>query len=783
MRYAIDGSIYQLDQKPDINYDVFCATQTEHREDEFTTFYGFNLFFVSRLDDTMENNRLQIQSQGKEVLSNIIRSFCYRFDIDIPTDIVYHPFTQRFSDECAGVYCSITLEIPVDWVCSEEYGQLTPIAPEGYELQRKTITIRNNGTLTVRPDSDFYGLSEVNITVNVEHTGRTTYYTDLHRVYDQLWDSTYAVCDYDYAREYFASRGPQLNMGACTSVRRGGAYGRNLDWYYDNEVEYIVRTQNTIGIAGGLRDLEIGFDPYDEAFHILPFYMQDAVNRHGVFANVNVVTIDSDFGRTTKTVPTVSKEDEICALMLVRYIVDNFETATEAVNYIQQHVSLYVPTALQEQGYELHFMIGDRSKTYALEMVNNTVVVVESDILTNFYLTDTTAETDGTFYSIKDNPYHNPMILNGLKKESAGVERYNLVLAGLNDNLTMRQIMNSVLYSKTYTMDEGDSFWYSEYVGEGLGMDNTVQDYVDNGRIGRLKAKWQNRDRNNPEVWHTTHSVVYDLYNLTLNVLSQESDSYDTELGGEVLGNTVITYSRTAPEETPHLFMDDYCALTDKGIAHVLSAEAGKIDFEGVVTMIGGAGTDARDVYEEVSAFFDQSTLRTIDLPDSIRFIGNGAFVNCTNLEHVHLPAALVSIECRTFKGCTSLSSISIPYNTKVIRTSAFEGCTGLGVVDLGDTQIERVGSFAFRGCTGMTELILPETLTQFGGYIFALTSEDPTSITTLRFLSTVPPTMVGTTDLPDTLEHIYVPAESVEAYRTKYGWTRYASIITANPK
>lgn len=120
VRSAWDGDIYDLmNTNPSIRYAVFVVSQTTHRETENFCYYGFNLFYVDRLDDTMENNRLQIQSIGKEVLSNIIKSFEELYD-GVATSIVYHPFTEKFNDLCAGQYATIELEIPISG-CMEEY--------------------------------------------------------------------------------------------------------------------------------------------------------------------------------------------------------------------------------------------------------------------------------------------------------------------------------------------------------------------------------------------------------------------------------------------------------------------------------------------------------------------------------------------------------------------------------------------------------------------------------------------------------------------------------------
>ena len=118
---AKDGSVYDImNANPSIKYGVFVVTQNTHRQTEQFDYYGLTLFYIDRLVDNMENNRLQIQSFGKQVLGNIVNVFCYENDIDVPT-ITYQSFTQRFADECAGMYCQFELEVQRDIICPEEY--------------------------------------------------------------------------------------------------------------------------------------------------------------------------------------------------------------------------------------------------------------------------------------------------------------------------------------------------------------------------------------------------------------------------------------------------------------------------------------------------------------------------------------------------------------------------------------------------------------------------------------------------------------------------------------
>lgn len=115
-----EGNIYDyMDTNPSVKYGVFFITQGTHIEYEDHDDYTFTLFYVDRLEDN-DANRLRVQSYGKQILSNIITTFCTDYDIDFP-EITYTPFTQKFQDLCAGVYCDVVLEVYKSDICEEAY--------------------------------------------------------------------------------------------------------------------------------------------------------------------------------------------------------------------------------------------------------------------------------------------------------------------------------------------------------------------------------------------------------------------------------------------------------------------------------------------------------------------------------------------------------------------------------------------------------------------------------------------------------------------------------------
>lgn len=164
VRTASDGDVYTgLNDNPELKYGVFFITQNTHQEYEDMDRYGLTLFYIDRLDDTLEDNRLQIQSIGKEVISVILRDFCEEYDIDLPT-INYTPFTQKFKDETAGVYAQLTIDV-IKGVCADDFSEIISI------YQTKTIDIVENGEYVVIPDSGYSALDKVIINVDVPQSG------------------------------------------------------------------------------------------------------------------------------------------------------------------------------------------------------------------------------------------------------------------------------------------------------------------------------------------------------------------------------------------------------------------------------------------------------------------------------------------------------------------------------------------------------------------------------------------------------------------------------------
>ena len=74
-------------------------------------------------------------------------------------------------------------------------------------------------------------------------------------------------------------------------------------------------------------------------------------------------------------------------------------------------------------------------------------------------------------------------------------------------------------------------------------------------------------------------------------------------------------------------------------------------------------------------------------VPDSISYIGEYAFYNCSSLTSVTIPNNVESIGAYAFYGCNSLTSITIPSSVRDIYNYAFNGCSSLKNLVIEDSQ------------------------------------------------------------------------------------------------
>lgn len=173
----------------------------------------------------------------------------------------------------------------------------------------------------------------------------------------------------------------------------------------------------------------------------------------------------------------------------------------------------------------------------------------------------------------------------------------------------------------------------------------------------------------------------------------------------------------------------------------------------------------------------NKPNLTSVTIPNSVTRIKNSAFQSCSALTSITIPNSVTSIENSTFSNCTSLTSVTIPSGVTSIEGSLFYSCTSLENVTI-PSSVTIIKTAAFYNCSNLKSLTIPSTVTQigesqWGNGVFS----DCRNLTAFICLPTTPPTAMNLS-LQYANNYIYVPAESVDAYKAASGWSSYASRI-----
>ena len=170
-------------------------------------------------------------------------------------------------------------------------------------------------------------------------------------------------------------------------------------------------------------------------------------------------------------------------------------------------------------------------------------------------------------------------------------------------------------------------------------------------------------------------------------------------------------------------------------------------------------------------AFKGYYNLETLKLPANLTQINYMAVAECVNLTTIAIPESVEEIEQRAFENCRSITSIEFGENPSLIKIGkwAFYNCHQLENINLPE-GVEEIGAAAFYGCAYAQTAHLPASVQSIGDNAFALCSK----LTQMDVDAVLPPEVENKTFYEVSTEApVYVPAESVDTYKSHAVWGR----------
>lgn len=183
---------------------------------------------------------------------------------------------------------------------------------------------------------------------------------------------------------------------------------------------------------------------------------------------------------------------------------------------------------------------------------------------------------------------------------------------------------------------------------------------------------------------------------------------------------------------------------------------------DGFIIKRGSSSGDGKD-YSAFRAIVNRSITKvTAEMLKGLTSIGDAAFYCCNNLTSLEIPNNITRIEDVAFNDCNHLTSIEIPNSVTYIGYAAFQARA--------KSELER-------------NVIVGTGVIRIGGLAFAGFSDDINDKFTSFTIKAISPPDLGNKAFDDNPKLvIYVPAESLDAYKAASGWSSYANIIQAIP-
>ena len=173
-------------------------------------------------------------------------------------------------------------------------------------------------------------------------------------------------------------------------------------------------------------------------------------------------------------------------------------------------------------------------------------------------------------------------------------------------------------------------------------------------------------------------------------------------------------------------------------------------------------------------AFAGQLRLGSINIPESVTYIGDFAFHSCPFFR-ITLPQGLTYIGDYAFQMCNKLVEVDIPENVTYIGEAALSNC-GYSTLVIPD-KVTYIGAWAFDKCPNLTTATIGESVASIG--VFAFDGCDKLT----KIVSRIPADKLFAVDW-STFGSVagnctlYVPRGAKATYQNTNGWNHFVKIV-----
>lgn len=171
-------------------------------------------------------------------------------------------------------------------------------------------------------------------------------------------------------------------------------------------------------------------------------------------------------------------------------------------------------------------------------------------------------------------------------------------------------------------------------------------------------------------------------------------------------------YEYTDEQNILYLIVNDRAVIIDDNMSYEENPEE-TYDIEIPETVAGVPVTEIADY-----AFYANSRLNKVYIPESVTRIRPNAFYDCMNITEINIPQNITEIEPYAFCGLNSLTEINLPDGLKTIGNSGLGGLISVKEIKLPDS-LETIGAYAFCDL-GAESIDFPSSVKSIGEYAFS---------------------------------------------------------------